>query len=495
MLLRASLAHFGLARTSGFMNEAQKQMRVTKPRLPDVLQAAIEACPHGLMLRSHDTVLGSNSAWKRLSEQIAQRSGVRATAPAHELREVSFKVVFEGEPVEISVIQDVTERAHLEAQLRAAQKLESLGRWVSSIVHDFRNLLTAVMLYSDLVAQSTDPGSVAAKYNAEVKQAAERGTDLVGQLLSFARQRAPEVTAVSLNSLLNGVRDVLRRMTGEDIDLVFDLCSHSCRTRVDATQMQQVVFNLVVNARQAIPDGGRILIRTQEISETSGDHSPAAEPDVWVELTVSDDGVGMDSSTLKRAFEPFFTTKPKGKGTGLGLTTVQSIVAQYGGTVAIESRPGEGTTVRVLLRRVDEPACDSKAESADEVPGGTETVLVVEDDASVRASIREMLTQCGYRVLDASTGLEGMRVAEEFEGRIDLLLADMVLPGLSGREIARRIKLGRPELHILFISGYEPDTAIEGPDLFSKPFSKQALAQKVREVLDSSGPGLSRAFN
>jgi two-component system cell cycle sensor histidine kinase/response regulator CckA len=458
-------------------------------QLPDVLKAVMELCPHGLMLRSGDDVLYSNAAWKRLRDGV-EESSESSTSPSKHLREDCFSVTLEDHPVEVSIIQDVTARAQLEVQLREAQKLEALGRWVGSIVHDFRNVLTAVMLYSDLLAQTAEPGSVAAKYNGEVKEAAKRGTDLVGQLLSFARQREPEVTVVSLNSLLNGVRDVLHRMTGEDIDLIFDLCAAPCRARVDATQIQQVVFNLAVNSRQAMPEGGRIVVRTREIVDTA---DPGASGAGWIELVVSDDGLGMDAATLTRAFEPFFTTKPKGKGTGLGLTTVQSIVSQYGGSVSIESKPAKGTTVRVLLPRVDAAQCDVPTDVSANVPVGSETVLLVEDDAAVRASIREMLSHLGYRVLEASAGLDAIRAAESFEGPIDLLLADMVLPGLSGREIARRIKLGRPDLPILFISGYEPVREGDGPDIFSKPFTKQALAHKVREVLDSSGPGLNRA--
>lgn len=458
------------------------------PQLPEPLKAALEACPHGLMLRGGQDVLYANTAWKRLSD-LRESATAQSAKDLHEAR---FNATFEGHPVEINVMQDVTARVQLEAQLREAQKLEALGRWVGSIVHDFRNVLTAVMLYSDLLAQTTEPGSVAAKYNAEVRQAARRGTDLVGQLLSFARQRAPEVTVFSLNSLLHGVRDVLRRMSGEDVDLVFDLGESPCRVRVDATQMQQVLFNLAVNSRQAMPGGGRIVIRTRETAATP-DSVNAAASNGWVELVISDDGVGMDHAVLARAFEPFFTTKPKGKGTGLGLPTVQSIVTQYGGSVSIDSKAAEGTTVRVLLPRAEAAPDEFRPERVAGVPTGSETILLVEDDSSVRSSMGEMLKRCGYRVLEASAGLDAIRAAEDFEGHVDLLLADMVLPGLSGREIARQIKLGRPDLRVLFISGYEPDRENRRPDVFSKPFDEQALAHKVRQVLDS-GPGLSRTI-
>lgn len=463
------------------------------PQLPGVLKTVIELCPHGVLLRSGDEVLYANAAWTHLRDgTVASKEGQNPSG--RELHEASFALTFENRPVEISVIQDISARTRLEAQLQEAQRLESLGRWVGSIVHDFRNVLTAVMLYSDLLAQITEPGSIGAKYNSEVKEAVKRGTDLIGQLLSFARQRTPEVKDLSLNSLLSGVRDVLRRMTGEDVELVFDLCDSPCRVHVDATQMQQVIFNLVVNARQAMPEGGRITIRTRQLTGTAN-HGQGAVAAGTVELVVSDDGVGMDSATLSHAFEPFFTTKPKGKGTGLGLPTVQSIVTQYGGSVCIDSKPAEGTTITILLPLAESERIEVGCETAGDVPCGSETVLLVEDDSAVRTPMREMLSQLGYTVIEASAGLDAIRAAEQHEGPINLLIADMVLPGLSGREIARRIKMDRPEVRVLFISGYEADGVSQLPDLFSKPFTKQALARKVREVLDCSEPGFSRAHS
>jgi two-component system, cell cycle sensor histidine kinase and response regulator CckA len=466
------------------MPQDKDHQGTTPSPLPDVVKLAMDACPHGLKLRSGANDLYSNAAWARLCGGLEQDQS--EVQPSRQTQRASFKLSFEGMPVEVDVIQDVTERRQLEAQLQEAQKLEALGRWVGSIVHDFRNLLTAVMLYSDLVAQTVSPGSSAAKYNDEVRDATKRGADLIAQLLSFARQRAPEVTELSLNSLLDGVRDVLRRMTGEDVELIFDLSDAQCRTRADSTQVQQVIFNLVVNSRQAMPEGGRIVIRTREIS---ADTAEGNRRNGWAELTVSDDGVGMDRATLSRAFEPFFTTKPTGKGTGLGLSTVQTIVAQYGGSVSIDSQPGYGTTVTVLLPRAESGRSEIPCRAqTSELPGGSETILLVEDDSSVRASIGELLRQCGYRVIETQAGLEAIRASDTESGRIDLLLADMVLPGLSGREVARRLKLGRPDLRVLFISGYEPDQHHSDTSVFFKPFDKGALAHKVREVLDSSAP-------
>jgi two-component system cell cycle sensor histidine kinase/response regulator CckA len=459
--------------------------------VPPILRMAMDACPHGLTLCSGGEVLYSNAAWKRLESGQSTSSELLGHIP--DTRYTTYDLRVNESPIQIRVLQDITERKQLESQLHEAQRLEALGRWVGAIVHDFRNVLTAVMLYSDLLEQRVEAGSPAAKYNDEVREAARRGTDLIGQLLSFARQRAPEVTVLSVNSLLNGIRDVLRRMSGEDIELKFDLCDSPCRVLVDATQMQQVVFNLVVNARQAMPEGGHMVISTRE-NEPDGSHAVSDDGEGWVEMVVSDEGVGMDEATLSRAFEPFFTTKPKGKGTGLGLTTVQSIITQYGGSVSIESKPALGTTVTIILPRADEGKSDVKSDMrTKDLPVGAETVLVVEDEASVRSSISELLRQSGYHVVEAGGGLEAIQVAEMFEGPIDLLLADMVLPGLSGREIARRIKLSRPGLRVLFISGYESAQDGQDSDIFSKPFTREKLARKVREALDSNRSSLCQS--
>jgi CheY-like chemotaxis protein/two-component sensor histidine kinase len=344
------------------------------------------------------------------------------------------------------------------------------------------------MLYSDLLAPHLVAGSVPEAYNEEVRQAVRRGTDLISQLLSFARQQQEEPDVFSLNSLLRSLREVLARMIGEEVEIVYELAEAPCNVRVTPVQIEQVVFNLALNSRDAMPGGGTIRIRTEEVAHQK-------DRMAQVVLIVADSGCGMDQATLARIFEPFYSTKPHGKGTGLGLSTVQSIVTRCGGSVWVESSPGHGTEVRILLPRADVPS-ETKSSSPPmaDVPPGSETVLVVEDDTAVRDSIREALAQCGYIVKVAGDGPEALAAVAGMERPPDLLITDLVLPGISGRELARRLRSTGASIPTLFISGYEQSTTAHDADnfVFAKPFSRGALARKVRQLLDCGKPGSVR---
>jgi signal transduction histidine kinase len=468
----------------------EKKSRQFPPRAQDdsrFFRAAMDASPHGIILRAEGAVVYENAAWDSITiPGIMKKKGKRAPMAVEHSR---FEFEFDGTPVEAIVARE-TSRGEADSELRDVQKLEVLGRWVGGVVHDFNNLLTAVMLYSDLLEQTLPAGGVQSAYNDEIRNAAKRGADLTGQLLGFARQRTPEPVLISLNALIHGMSDVLRRMIGEHLELVFDLAEAPCNVMINPSQMEQVLFNLALNSRDAMPGGGKITVQTREVQ--------VSEPGrAQVSLIVSDTGTGMDNGTLSHIFEPFFTTKPGGKGTGLGLSTVQSIVTQNGGTISVDSQVGLGTTVKVLLPRVDLAHAKESTEPPDaQLPVGDETVLVAEDDSAVRTSIGTLLEQCGYTVLMAENGPEAVRIASQFPGRVDLLIADLVLPGYSGREVARRLKAARSLTSVLFISGHDQsneDHSGEDTTVLAKPFHKHALAARVRQSLDSGAPAAKRA--
>jgi two-component system cell cycle sensor histidine kinase/response regulator CckA len=297
--------------------------------------------------------------------------------------------------------------------------------------------------------------------------------------LAFVQQRPSARTVISVNSLLKGLRDVLERMTGEGLSVSFELSPEACHAKMDPAQLQQVVFNLVLNARDSMTSGGKLTISTAEEDADLGQGLRRC-----VRLKIGDTGCGMDASTKERIFEPFFTTKPEGKGTGLGLTIVQKIVAEAGGLIAVESEPGAGTVVSVLLPQA-EPATKHEAGNAAQtrLATGSETLLVVEDDAAVRSSMVETLVGHGYQVLQAANGHEALQLARDFNYDIHLLITDLVLPGISGRDLARRLQSERAGTRVLFVSGYGIDPCCGTDIVFEKPFNTEALAIKVREVL------------
>ncbi|HYL56326.1 MAG TPA: PAS domain S-box protein [Gemmatimonadales bacterium] len=393
----------------------------------------------------------------------------------------------------LSIGEDITERHQLERQLRQAQKMEAVGRLAGGVAHDFNNVLTAIFGYVDLLREDFPEGSPTLQDLGEIRKAAERASGLTRQLLAFSRQQVLEPIVLNLNDLLEDFEKMLRRVIGEDIDLRLSRAKELGNVRADPGQVQQVLMNLVVNARDAMPTGGTLTIETAnaELAEDYVEsHRPVA-PGSYVVLAVTDTGVGMDPEIQARIFEPFFTTKEKGKGTGLGLSTVYGIVKQSSGYVWVYSEPGRGTTFKIYLPQVDAPARAPGAPRETGRLAGTETVLLAEDDDMLRPLARELLTRLGYAVLEAGNAQEALELARKHEGPIHLLVADVVMPGPSGRELARRLATTRPETRVLYVSGYTDDAIVHhgmleaGLNFLQKPFTPTTLARKVRDVLDA----------
>jgi PAS domain S-box-containing protein len=389
--------------------------------------------------------------------------------------------------------RDVTERRQLEAQLRQAQKMEAVGRLAGGIAHDFNNLLTAILGSAELVLETLAPQAPERDDVGEIRKAANRAADLTRQLLAFSRQQVLEPVVLNANDLIQDLEKMLARMLGEDVELRFALARDLGNVRADPGQMQQVLMNLVVNARDAMPTGGALIIETAnaELSDEYVElHQPVA-PGSYVMLAVSDTGIGMDADVQARIFEPFFTTKEKGKGTGLGLSTVYGIVKQSSGYIWLYSERGRGTTFKIYLPRVGAPA-QPTARSRDAGPlTGTETILLAEDDVLLRPVVNQVLVRLGYTVLSAGTAGEALDRARSHDGPIHLLITDVVMPGPSGRELARRLAEVRPDTRVLYVSGYTDDAIVHhgmlepGLNFLQKPFLPAALARKVREVLDA----------
>jgi CheY-like chemotaxis protein len=372
--------------------------------------------------------------------------------------------------------------------------MESIGRLAGGIAHDFNNLLTAIMGYNELAQGEVAADSNLAKFLSNVGHAAERATNLTRQLLAFARRQIIEPKVVVLNDLIADVGSLLRRLIGEDIELITLPRSDLWMVKIDPGQFEQLLINLAVNARDAMPQGGKLLIETSNVTldtEYTRTHVEVSPGD-YAMLAVSDTGQGMDATIQQHIFEPFFTTKEPGRGTGLGLATVYGIVKQHGGHVWLYSEPGKGTTFKIYLPRAEEAAPETRRPREIEfIPCGTETILLVEDDVLVRDMAAQALDAQGYAVLSAASGAEALRTAQEFAGEIHLLLTDVVMPQMSGRTLAERLQSTRPNLKVLYASGYTDNTIVHhgmlepGIALLQKPFTPASLTRKVRETLDA----------
>jgi PAS domain S-box-containing protein len=410
--------------------------------------------------------------------------------------EVSTMLLFrDGQPVAVQgIARDVTERRQLEEHLRQAQKMEAVGRLAGGIAHDFNNLLTVIGGYTSLMLRKMGASDPLREKAEGVKEAADRAAELTRQLLAFSRKQILQPRVIDLNALIQDTGKMLRALISEDYEIVTLLQPVIGRICADPGQVEQILMNLLVNARDAMPDGGRIVIETADV-ELGGDYASthiAARPGPYVMLAVTDAGVGMDSETQRHIFEPFFTTKDVDKGTGLGLATVYGIVKQSGGSIWVYSEPGKGTTFKIYLPRVDEAVeANSSPETHTGPPRGSETVLLVEDDLAVGAFARDVLEECGYRVLSAADPAGALRLCENHDGPIHLLLTDVVMPRMNGRQLALAAAELRPEMRVLYMSGYTDDAVLRrgllDPDLpfIQKPFTPAALEMKVREVLDS----------
>lgn len=399
-------------------------------------------------------------------------------------------------------IMDVTERRvaaqerrKIEEQLRQSQKLEAIGKLAGGVAHDFNNLLTVILGYSQLAVRRVPKEDVLGKQLAEVVNAAQRAAVLTRQLLVFSRNQVLELKPVHLNRVVTDLEEMLRRIIGEDVELELILAPDLGMTQADASQLEQVLMNLVVNARDAMPGGGKLTIETAnaDFDEETVSQQVDVRPGPYVLLSVSDSGCGMDQGTRSHIFEPFFTTKERGKGTGLGLATVYGIVSQCRGHIWVDSEPGRGTTFKIgLPRETSTVSLPPASATSSDVSKGTETLLLVEDDESVRELAKEILQSVGYAVLVAATAEEGMRISKEHEGKIHLLVTDVIMPGMSGDAMAERLRADRPEMKVLFMSGYFDGAIAPGGILGSgmrflgKPITIESLTQKVRETIDEA---------
>ena len=400
---------------------------------------------------------------------------------------------FRGGAAWLALASDVTEKRVLQAQLLQAQKLESIGRLAGGVAHDFNNVLGVIEGYSELLLKRLPPDDALRRYPEQIGKAAARAAGLTQQLLAFSRRQILQPKLLDLHHVVRELDRMLRRLIGEDVDLRLDLSPGPLTVHADPTQLEQVILNLAVNARDAMPRGGRLTIATAAVDLGEREVSGSERPGPYVRLAVADTGVGMPAEVRARLFEPFFTTKEEGKGTGLGLATVHGIVEQSGGFLRVESEPGHGTAFRVFLPRHEGGGVppDDAPRPPSLLPRGSETLLVAEDEAMLRSILRECLEDGGYVVLEAGDGPEALRVAEGHPGSIDLLVTDVVMPGMSGRELAERLRASRPGLRVLFLSGYTDDAVVrhgvssDEEAFLQKPFSVEDLAHRVREVLDA----------
>jgi signal transduction histidine kinase len=430
----------------------------------------------GLLLRSHKPYAYTDKDVK-LAERIgSQIVGAIANAQLY-----------------IERIQAEQEREALQEQLRQSQKMEAIGRLAGGIAHDFNNLLTVIKGYSQLSLVETKEDDPLKENLEEIKKAAEKAADLTRQLLAFSRRQILEMKVLDLNTILGDLDKMLHRLIGEDIELVTLLPDALGRVKTDPGWVEQIIMNLAVNARDAMPKGGKLTIETAnvELDEAYARGHIAVKPGRYVMLSVSDTGVGMTAEIRQQVFEPFFTTKERGKGTGLGLSTVYGIVKQSGGNIWVYSEPGQGTTFKIYLPRVDEPLEELKERVVkEELLQGKETVLVVEDEEAVRQLAVRILKRQGYTVLDTPDGEGALVICEKQKEPVHLILTDVIMPGMSGRQLAERCRRIRQDFKVLYMSGYTDNAIVhhgvleEGMNYIQKPFTVEDLARKVREVLD-----------
>ena len=412
------------------------------------------------------------------------------------LSQASIVLDAEGNPARMMGSHvDVTDQRRSERRIQMSQKMEAIGQLAAGIAHDFNNLLTVINGYSGLLLDQTDTDDTTSDALREIARAGARAQEMTRQLLAFSRQQVLEPQTLELNQVVDEIAQLLRRLIGADVSLETSFAAESVMIRADRSQLEQVLVNLAVNARDAMPGGGTLTLETELVTLDEGYVGGIAglAPGEYVLLAVSDTGVGMDEETHARIFEPFFTTKEPGQGTGLGLATVHGIVKQSGGHVAVYSEPGSGTTFKVYLPALREPAAVKTSQlTPPAMPMGSETVLLVEDEESVRALTRAVLQRCGYVVIEAADGEEALALASnDTTPPIDLLVTDVVMPRLGGPELAERFRSLRPNARVLYVSGYTADAVLHhgvlvGAGFLQKPFSAAMFAQKVRSVLDGA---------
>jgi signal transduction histidine kinase/CheY-like chemotaxis protein len=394
----------------------------------------------------------------------------------------------------IGYFMDITERKRLETQLTRAQRMEAVGILAGGIAHDFNNLLTAIMGYGELMKMDLEKNDPHYHYTEEILKTCTRGSTLTHQLLAFSRKQILQPTVLSVNSLVSGMERLLRRLIGEDVELITNIDEDLGAVKADKGQIEQIIMNLAVNARDAMPHGGKLTLETANVflDESYGRSHLEVKPGPYVMLAVSDNGEGMDAATQAHIFEPFFTTKTLGQGTGLGLATVYGIVKQSGGHIWVYSEPGQGTTFKIYLPQVEEALSptETKTGAIAELKG-KETILVVEDDSTLREVISQGLKKFGYGVITAANGGEALLISEKRKEPIHLLLTDVVLPQMGGRELAERLSSSLPGLKVLYMSGYTENAIVnngilrEDVGFLQKPFKVNVMVQKIREVLET----------
>lgn len=392
------------------------------------------------------------------------------------------------------ISRDVTEHRKLEGEFRQAQKMEAIGRLAGGIAHDFNNILTAISANAELAMEDLPPEHPVREDLAEIRRAGTRAAALTRQLLAFSRKQVLQPQTINLNTTVQSVEEMLRRVIGEDVTLIPNLARDLSFVRADPTQIEQVLMNLAVNARDAMPQGGRLTISTKNVDSTDDIRPDDLAGGGYVMLGVTDTGVGMDEKTRARIFEPFFTTKEPGKGTGLGLSTVYGIVRQSGGFITLDSERDKGTSFKLYLPRADEPELGRRPNSGEHsaVKGGIETLLLVEDESAVRIPLQRALERLGYKVLTASNGIEAMAIARTSETTIHMLVSDVVMPGMGGRELADTLRTLNPVLPVLFMSGHSDEAVAshgalaKGAAFMTKPFAIHTMVQRIREILDAA---------
>jgi PAS domain S-box-containing protein len=468
---------------------------------------------------STEEIVGKGVTWwvaEEYRELVSSRvaAGIEGTYEVELIRKGGGRVLVEatgrtlieaGRTRRITALRDITEKRKLEDQFRHAQKMEAVGRLAGGVAHDFNNLLTVITSYCEMVSSDMTPSDPRRLDMAEIQKAAGTAASLTRQLLAFSRQQVTEPRVLALEDVIGSAGKLLRRLIGEDIELQVLPGPERAAVRMDPGQLEQVIMNLAVNARDAMPDGGVLSIETGRAELTdqyAARHCPA-KPGHYAMLAVTDTGVGMTADVRSRIFEPFYTTKEEGKGTGLGLATVYGIVKQNDGFIWVYSEPGRGTTFKIYLPLVQD-GCQAGAEEEEELEDlrGSETVLLVEDSAAVRRAAREILVRQGYQVLECPDGDSALELAGQRGNAISLLLTDVVMPVMNGRELGERFLARCPDAQVIYMSGY-PDQAIvslgvlaPGMNFIQKPFSPPALARKVRQVLgeisESAAPPQNR---
>jgi PAS domain S-box-containing protein len=402
------------------------------------------------------------------------------------------KYVFQGEDVTVIAIRDIAQRKRNEAenkmlqrQLLLSQKMEAIGRLSAGVAHDFNNCLLAIFGYNDLMLDRYHSDPFLVRNLTGLKEAGQKAATLTKQLLAFARRQPMETRVLELNPVVTGLEKMLQRLLGEDIHLVTEPGADLGRVKVDAGQIEQVVVNLAVNARHAMPTGGKLTIRTVAVKVGPGQTAPHADvpPGSWLRLSVADTGIGMDAETQARVFEPFFSTK--GEGTGLGLSMAYGIVKQSGGHIFVDSAPGEGAVFSIYLPVTQEASTVTVAATSGLDDSGSETILLVEDEAEVRRVLHQILVGRGYRVIQAESGDEALAMARMFRGPIHLLLTDVTMPQMKGPELAKRLVAERPQTRVLFMSGYNDESLPAEETILQKPFAAQTLTQTIRSILDA----------